>query len=200
MDGYLSKLERLKQEQQSFSKERFTFDLGKKLISLAQLNAQELYVLFCYAKRIPDGGTYLEIGSWVGGSLMCAYEASKVSRASVIFIAIEHVVRKQLLSNTKAIPRLALISGNSDDVKDKIKDASVDLLFLDGRHTYEQVKKDLNNYWPKLKPGGGLLGHDYGHRSPGVVRAVNEKFGKAAVVPDPEISTIFRVRKGEKND
>jgi hypothetical protein len=39
--------------------------------------------------------------------------------------------------------------------------APLDLLFLDGDHSYEAVQSDLAHSVPKLKPGGWLLMHDY---------------------------------------
>lgn len=195
MKLYLSKLERFRKCQHLFLKKGFTYPIAKKLISLAQLNDWELYHLFRYAKRIPDGGIYLEIGSWVGGSLMCVHEAAKVSGARINLIAIECSLRKQLLNNTKSIPQLQFIGCASSLAKDKIKDNSVDLLFLDASHEYDQTKKELEDYWPKIKPGGLLLGHDYRTKSPGVIQAVNERFISRegfAVLPN---SNIFMVKK-----
>ena len=47
-------------------------------------------------------------------------------------------------------------------------------------HTYQAVSADLHTYWPKIKAGGFLLGHDYANNEGsrnmkfGVVEAVNE--------------------------
>ncbi len=38
---------------------------------------------------------------------------------------------------------------------------SVDFAFIDGDHQYESVLADLRAWWPKVKPGGLLAGHDY---------------------------------------
>lgn len=51
---------------------------------------------------------------------------------------------------------------------------NVDMVFLDGDHEYEAVKRDIELYRALVRPGGILCGHDYWHDHPGVVRAVNE--------------------------
>ena len=54
----------------------------------------------------------------------------------------------------------------------------IHFLWIDGDHRYEQVKKDIVNWMPKIiKPGGLISGHDY-IQAPGVTQAVDEIFGK----------------------
>lgn len=55
-------------------------------------------------------------------------------------------------------------------------DKSIDLIYIDGDHSYESVKNDILNWIPKLKFGGVMSGHDY-CESP-VKRAVDEYFGE----------------------
>lgn len=68
--------------------------------------------------------------------------------------------------------RLIPVEALSTDGANSIRDASLDLVFIDADHSYEWVKKDIAAYKPKLKPGGWLTGHDIDF--PGVNRAVNE--------------------------
>ncbi len=52
-----------------------------------------------------------------------------------------------------------------------------DWVYIDGDHFYEGVKKDLEEYFPKVKKGGYISGDDYvigGLWSEGVKRAVDE--------------------------
>lgn len=49
----------------------------------------------------------------------------------------------------------------SDDAVSEFEDESVDFVFIDGDHRYEQVLKDCQNYYAKLKKGGLFCGHDW---------------------------------------
>jgi hypothetical protein len=64
----------------------------------------------------------------------------------------------------------------SDDAVGLFEDDSVDFIFIDGLHEYDQVLKDCRSYWPKVKKGGLFAGHDFGAIE-GVRKAV-EKFAE----------------------
>jgi hypothetical protein len=50
-----------------------------------------------------------------------------------------------------------------------VPNEALDFVFIDARHDYESVKADIAMWWPKIRPGGVLCGHDYLHQSiPGV--------------------------------
>jgi predicted O-methyltransferase YrrM len=51
------------------------------------------------------------------------------------------------------------VPATSRDAVKFVPDA--ELIYIDGDHTYLGVLEDLNNYWPKLKPGGVMFGDDY---------------------------------------
>lgn len=55
---------------------------------------------------------------------------------------------------------------------------SLDFVYLDADHKYEPVRADIQAWWPKIKPGGILAGHDYIAKSHieefGVIKAVDE--------------------------
>lgn len=55
--------------------------------------------------------------------------------------------------------------------------ASVDMVFIDGNHSYEAVMNDIRIARGVIEPGGLLCGHDYSRNWPGVVRAVDEAVG-----------------------
>ncbi len=65
----------------------------------------------------------------------------------------------------------------------------VDLMFVDGAHSYEYVLSDTEAAWKMVKPGGLILWHDYDSRWwPGVTRALNR-----LQTQDPRFAAIRRV-------
>jgi len=49
----------------------------------------------------------------------------------------------------------------STDAAKKLKDNYFDYIYLDARHDYCAVMEDIEHYYPKLRQGGILGGHDY---------------------------------------
>lgn len=47
-----------------------------------------------------------------------------------------------------------------NDALRHFNDDSIDLVHIDGFHTYEAVSEDFTNWYPKVKPGGLMLFHD----------------------------------------
>lgn len=60
----------------------------------------------------------------------------------------------------------------SQGAAETVPDNSVDLIFIDGDHRFDQVSGDLHRWWPKVSHGGALCGDDWDW--PEVSRAVRE--------------------------
>jgi hypothetical protein len=62
----------------------------------------------------------------------------------------------------------------------RFEDESIDILHIDGLHTYEAVSQDFNSWLPKLAPGAHVLLHDIKVRVAnfGVYRLWEEVQGK----------------------
>jgi len=43
----------------------------------------------------------------------------------------------------------------------KVEDESLDFVFIDANHAYEFVRDDLHAWYPKVRQGGLVAGHDY---------------------------------------
>ena len=50
---------------------------------------------------------------------------------------------------------------DSADAAAMFQDDSVDFCFIDADHTPNGVRRDMTAWWPKIKVGGLLGGHDY---------------------------------------
>jgi len=52
----------------------------------------------------------------------------------------------------------------------------LDFVYIDGDHSYEATKKDIEIYYPKVRIGGVIAGHDFKETEVGVIKAVYEFF------------------------
>jgi hypothetical protein len=54
-----------------------------------------------------------------------------------------------------------VIKGDSSECLSRFEDRTFDMLYIDGDHSYQGVKKDLEQAFKKVKVGGWIMGHDY---------------------------------------
>lgn len=64
----------------------------------------------------------------------------------------------------------------------QVPDNSLDFVFLDADHAYKSVVRDINDWKPKIKKGGYIMGHDW-YQGP-VKKAVKEVLGFVEIHPD----------------
>ncbi len=104
----------------------------------------------------------------------------------------------------KVVPRnlLKILRGLSDVMAEGVDDASLDFVYLDADHTYSAIKSDIAAWWPKVRVGGTLAGHDYVKRtlpngvSFGVIQAVTE-FAARVGLTEPVWNTGGRMDQGK---
>jgi predicted O-methyltransferase YrrM len=80
---------------------------------------------------------------------------------------------KELLSHYNTI----IMKSFSVDAVKAFVDESLDFVFIDGNHTYDYVKEDIEVWTPKVRKGGIVSGHDYYKTKAGnvgVIKAVDE--------------------------
>lgn len=83
------------------------------------------------------------------------------------------------MENLKSIEDyITIIKNDSINESRNWEDEYFDIIYIDGGHDYYSVIRDLNAWYPKLKPGGFMCGDDYTTGWPGVMEAVEEKFNK----------------------
>lgn len=146
----------------------------------------------------PSGSLFVEIGAWKGRSAVYMAEKIIESGKNIKFYTIDpfdgaggdydsdlDVKNKTLLERYKknidpVKSYIETIVGFSYDAINNFEDGSIDFLFIDGDHRYPSVKKDLQMWFPKIKEGGIIAGHDYNEPSCGVKQAVDEFFNFGA--------------------
>jgi hypothetical protein len=57
--------------------------------------------------------------------------------------------------------RICVLRGYSTEVAPLFANRSLDFVYIDANHSFEEVTKDLEAWYPKVKLGGILGGHDY---------------------------------------
>lgn len=150
---------------------------------------------------IPDNGLMAEVGSFRGKSICSIAEILKrkgiIVQSIDIFDRIElpEYIETDVISKRdgmlddfrKNMLTFDLINNvnafvyKSTDAAKLFPEKHFDLVFIDADHSYEAVKTDIEAWWPLIKDGGILCGHDYCHNAkswPGVHKAIHEKFGQ----------------------
>ncbi len=166
------------------------------------LTKHERILLFELAKSLPLGSTIVEIGSYLGAST-CFLAAGARSRGNKVYavdtwtnIGMSEGARdtyEEFLRNTEPLREwIVPLRGLSTEVGEKF-DGRIDLLFIDGNHSYEAVRADLEVWLLKVKDGGIVVFHDY-NWAEGVQRSVRELIVPIQVEGGRRIDSIYWTR------
>lgn len=133
---------------------------------LANQRENEVLAFLKFLKKL-DAMTVVEIGSAQGGNLFLL--AQCVSE-NALLVSVDRNPSSERLDALRGLFRstqqVEFISGDSHDptskerVIDVLKGRPVDLLFIDGDHSYAGVKADFALYAPLVKSGGLVAFHD----------------------------------------
>ena len=82
----------------------------------------------------------------------------------------------------KYIDQVEFVYEKSVDAAKTVPD-ELDLVYIDGNHDYKHVRQDILAWYPKIKKGGVLSGHDYSHYG---VEAAVDQFCKRTDTPQLE--------------
>lgn len=143
-------------------------------------NFQKLYTKL--AKSIPEGGRFVEIGTYKGCSFSYFLIEVLNLKKNVECIGVDAFpwpdVLPAFIENMRPFEgKYWYIHAESSKAAERIEDGTCDVVFIDANHTYEFVKRDIAAWLPKAKAGGIICGHDYNEPWGGVIQAVGEAFG-----------------------
>ena len=157
------------------------------------MNHRNTVLLDHVIEHFPPGGTWVELGSWVGRSTAYSvvelYNKQKLGAFYCVDTWLggdEHYGWQQLQNLRDRFDQamqpirelITPIESVSWVAAERFDHQSVDFCYVDAGHTYEAVTQDLEHWWPKLRPGSFFAGDDYTKGYPGVQRAVWEFFDK----------------------
>jgi len=148
----------------------------------------ELSILSYLASKSKD---VVEIGSWKGRSTKVLLESCKGTVYAVDhwngtetdnsnLAAFGLNVYEEFIKNVGHYSNLKVLRGDSIKMANQFNGQKADMIFIDAGHTYEEIKADIEAWLPKCSKI--ICGHDYTDGYPGVIKAVNEKFGKPNLI------------------
>jgi len=131
---------------------------------------------------IPKPATFVEIGSWMGKSSCFMAENIKAYAPHIKFYCVDiwtgspHKPEQQAIvqkhggsiykcflhnmADAGVLDYVVPLQLSSLDAVSLFKEKSLDFVFVDGDHRAGACLADMNAWWPKLKSGGVLAGHD----------------------------------------
>jgi hypothetical protein len=106
--------------------------------------------------------------------LVDPYDTYMNDDEKVIFPPENYKIAKKRLLTYEHKGIITFIKDTSFNAIKKVDDNSLDFVYIDAAHDYKNVKQDISIWFPKVKTGGVLGGHDMSANYIGLCRAVIE--------------------------
>jgi hypothetical protein len=166
--------------------------------------------------NLPENFCFVELGVWKGRSLSYfTVEAINKNKKGEI-VAIDHWLGSEehlkggkfyeplleqenglfehFLDNIQPIKNnVRVIRKTSSDAAFDFEDNSIDAIFIDASHDYQNVKSDLEIWFPKVKKDGMFSGHDY--VGPYGVKEAVDEFSKKINIKVNKINRSWYINK-----
>lgn len=174
--------------------------------------AGQLLYSMCYMQELE--GDVVEIGSWQGRSSSFLARAVK-SSGNGKFYAIDHFAGNKGKESSYALENVAslkdgftknmeslglmnsvnLLDMPNTEAEEKLRNSKIRFLFIDGDHTEEGVRKDVELFFPHLQKGAIVVFDDFSAGFSGVVKVVDEQlkkknFSRAMVYKNTFVLTV----------
>lgn len=126
------------------------------------------YILSCR----PIIENYLEIGSMIGESATMVLGFPQIKNIYCVDIW-KNIEYKTIFDNRLSNTRCKSIHASSEEASSMIA-FPLDIVYIDGDHSYNSVILDLKLWYPKIISGGFICGHDYSISWSGCKQAIDE--------------------------
>lgn len=134
------------------------------------------------AKAMSDAGAIVHtIDNWKGSLRDLSHSTYRVYGKDQVRFAMQRNLGRRLHNTVFSY------EGDSAKAADTWHGDKVDMVFIDAGHEYDEVKRDIDAWLKHVRVGGILSGHDYCPAFPGVMKAVQEKFGEGAFNVDGNV-------------
>ena len=166
----------------------YLFSSNRASRGIVRLNIAEGALLYKYAKKKHDD-IIVEIGRDKGGSTVIL--ASCLTNGKIY--SIDKKLHSEVKDNIKPYKdKIKLITSRSQDVKWKLP---IGLLFIDGSHTENGVKKDIKKYVPFVKNDGYVVFHDARGTKHAIGRVVRQILLNKGWVKESIIDSMMVIRR-----
>ena len=177
------------------------FNSPRETRNIIRLDLHEAGLLYKYASqqwtKMPKdetGNVILEIGRYWAGSTVLLAMATHDTKVKIVSVDVVEGCHDpdadDWLNNYEEKERIDIRVANSW----AMKNFPISLLFVDGDHTYEGVKKDFIHHWNYLN--GPCLAHDYTDPTcSGVTEFIDEWINDGYANPIEQAGTMIALEK-----
>jgi len=117
------------------------------IVELGTHNGYSFFTFCEAAQRLEAQARLYGIDTWKGDDHAGFYDET-------VFTEVNAIRESRYADNA------VFLRGYFDDFVDTFATASIDLIHIDGRHSYEDVRHDYESWLPRLSPHGIVLFHD----------------------------------------
>lgn len=147
----------------------------------------DMLIMKAEIEKLEPGDIYLEIGVDEGRSMAVA---SHYAKPGVFIVGVDihdvppvapHTIGRGPFAEQEGVigfeKRGFFVHGDADEFAG-VWTRPINLIFIDGGHDYEEVKKNCLRWEPFMAPGSVMLFHDIDYAAPGVKEFLNDHFGE----------------------
>ncbi|GMV60958.1 MAG: hypothetical protein AMXMBFR74_01270 [Parvibaculum sp.] len=165
---------------------------ARRIFEFGTATGRTTYVL---ARNAPDDAKVDTLTYLADGDDSYEFDANDPDAEKWRKIALgESHYDKFYYEDTPVAHKVAQHFGDSAKFDEAPYAAQIDLIFVDGAHSYSYVKSDSTKALRMVAPGGYVLWHDYSPRCPGVFKALNE-LGRELPLAHLKGTTLVAYRK-----